>query len=225
MAKTMTPERADTEILAQLNDLLQLDHDAVQAYTIAIDSLRNDQYRDTLLRFRTDHERHIDNLTELIRGRNGTALELLHIPTGPFKMAVQAVGMAAGDKGILLAFKANERQVRDKYRRMAERAFPDDVKMVLHGNAADEQAHYSWALETLDDLSLGAESAAGRAEQAFEVGHARVADAVESGERKGMLAAQQAGRTVKRQIKEHPVRSTLLAVGTGVLVAGAMRAR
>jgi rubrerythrin len=225
MAKTKTIEQADTETLARLNDLLQLDYDAVQAYTLAMDNLENEQHRDTIRRFRTDHERHIDNLSALIRGRNGTPVELLHIPTGPFKLAIQAVGIAGGDNGILLAFKANERQVRDKYRRVAERPFPDDVKTVLQGNAADEQRHYSWVLETLDELGLGADTPVGKMEQVVELGNEKMADVMESAERKGMAAAHRAGRTVKQQFKEHPVRTALLTVGTGILVANAVRSR
>ena len=222
MARTTT-QKSDVELIAQLNDLLQLDHDAVQAYSLAIDNLNNREYADTLRRFRGDHERHIENLTALIRGRNGTPIELPHVPSGQFKLAMQAAGIAGGDKGILLTFKANERQVRDKYRRFADRDFPADVKGVVQGNAGDEQVHYSWALETLDDLGLGAETTAGKLEAVVERGHAKMADASEMAERKTMIAAQRAGRGLARQFREHPVRSTLVAVGTGALVASALR--
>jgi len=222
MARTTT-QQTDVQLVAQLNDLLQLDHDAVQAYTLAIDNLNNPEYADTLRRFRSDHERHIEKLTELIRGRNATPIELPHIPSGQFKLAMQAVGLAGGDKGILLTFKANERQVRDKYRRFAEVGFPADVTRVVQGNAADEQVHYAWALETLDDLGLGPESTVGKMEAMVERGHARMADASEMAERKTMIATQRAGRGLARQFREHPVRSTLIAVGTGALVASALR--
>src|SRR5690606_8019590 len=144
--------RSEANLIAELNDMLQLDHDAVQAYTIAIDNLENASYRETLVAFRGDHERHIEDLTRLIREHNGIPLELPHIPTGFFKRAVQRVGAMGGDKMILLAFKANERQVRDKYRRVAMMDHPPEVAEVLRRNAEDEQRHYLWALETLEDL-------------------------------------------------------------------------
>lgn len=219
MANTTT-EQTDIQLIARLNDLLQLDHDAVQAYTLAIDNLENQQWANTLRRFRGDHEHHIDNLTALIRQRNATPIELPHIPSGQFKLAMQAAGIPGGDKGILLTFKANERQVRDKYRRYTELDFPADVQRVVRDNAADEQVHYSWALETLDDIGLGPRSAIGRMESAVELGHEKMADMTETAERKAMVGAQRAGRGITRQFREHPVRSTLLAVGAGVLVAG-----
>lgn len=36
--------RTEAQIAADLNDLLQLDHDAVQAYTLAIDDIRDQEH-------------------------------------------------------------------------------------------------------------------------------------------------------------------------------------
>ncbi len=47
------PDRA--ALVAELNDLLQLEHDAVHAYTLAIQFLPRDAYSETLARFRDDH--------------------------------------------------------------------------------------------------------------------------------------------------------------------------
>src|SRR5919202_5819596 len=140
-AQNATPTTApgDTAALvAQLTDLLQLDHDAVQAYTIAISRVRNTSFKQTLTTYRGDHERHIRELTELVRRHGGAPIELPHLPSGAFKLAVQAVGVLGGDRAILLAFKANERQVRDKYARAAERELPEDVVLVVNRAAHDE---------------------------------------------------------------------------------------
>src|SRR5690606_10560976 len=148
----MAEPRMQTEasLVAELNDLLQLDHDAVQAYGIAIEAVEDERLRETLIAFRGDHERHIDELTELIRAHGGIPIETAHIPTGMFKAAVQRAGAARGDRALMLAFKANERQVRDKYRRHADAPHPPEVRAVLARAAADEERHYAWALEVLD---------------------------------------------------------------------------
>src|SRR4029079_7393513 len=138
------------------NDLLQLDHDAVAAYDIAIRSVEGAALKEALRRFKSDHERHITELTRLIHERDGIPVQLPHIPTGGFKLAVQEAGnLGGGDVGVLLAFKANERQVRDKYRRAAASATHLAGEVVLARGAADESRHYAWALETLDDLGAG----------------------------------------------------------------------
>src|SRR5690606_21455327 len=74
--------QSEASLIAELNDLLQLDHDAVQAYGIAIDCVEDERLRETLIAFRGDHERHIDELTELIRAHGGIPIEIAHIPTG-----------------------------------------------------------------------------------------------------------------------------------------------
>ena len=178
-------------LIAGLNDLLQLDNDAVQAYTVAIESLEGEQFRSAVRMFRGDHERHIADLSALVRARNGTPSDLPHIPTGMFKLAVQkAAAAAGGDREILLAFKANEGQARDKYRRAAADMLPPDVSSVIRRNAADEERHYAWVTQALEVLGAGRTTAAGKVEAGFETVHARTADAIEAGEQEVMMAAQ-----------------------------------
>lgn len=206
-------------LLAELNDLLQLDHDAVQAYSLAIESAGDPGIRATLERFRADHERHIQELTLLIRERGGIPIQLPHLPTGLFKLAVQAAGAAGGDLQVITAFKANERQVHDRYRRAALRMLPDDVQRVVVAAAADEQRHYAWALETAESLGFRARSATGYAERAFELVHERAADAIESGERRAMQVAESTRRGLRASAERSPIGALLLALGTGVMAA------
>ncbi len=204
--------QTETDLIAELNDLLQLDHDAVQAYTIAIDNLESETLRSTLMEFRGDHERHISELTRLIHDHGGMPIDLAHIPTGAFKAAVQKVGAMDGDKGILLAFKANERQSRDKYRRAAGAVgHPPEVTDVLRRHASDEERHYDWATSTLESMGAGEETLVGKAEGAFEQAHEKVADTIEGVERRVMERAE-AGR---RAIKEAPERMRATA-GSGL---------
>ncbi|HEX7051470.1 MAG TPA: ferritin-like domain-containing protein [Longimicrobiales bacterium] len=192
MAESSSP--TESSLIAELNDLLQLDHDAVQAYTMAIENLETEHLRSTLMQFRSDHERHITNLTDLIRSREGMPLDLAHIPTGLFKLAVQKVGTAGGDREILLAFKANERQVRDKYRRSAEAGHPTEVTQVIERNASDEERHYDWVVGVLEGMGAGEDTMVGRAEGVFERVHEATADAIEGAERKVMEGAESARR-------------------------------
>lgn len=191
MASTMT----DAALVAELNDLLQLDHDAVQAYNLAIEGLQSTERRETLMRFRGDHERHVRELTELIQAHDGVPVQLSHIPTGPMKLAVQAIGNAGGDREVLLAFKSNERQVRDKYRRMADRSHSPDVAEVLSRAAADEQRHYNWVAQELERMGAGASTRVGRAAAVFETAHSRSADVIEGAERVVMRGAERARRS------------------------------
>jgi len=141
---------ATAEILEGLNDLLQLDHDAVGAYEIAMEKLQDRDHADMIAGFRRDHERHIRALNELIAELGGTPMNQPHA-TGPFKLALQSLGGLAGDRGTLMAFRTNELQVRAKYDAYAAKAnhWPTNIKRVIDGCALDEERHYRWVSDVL----------------------------------------------------------------------------
>ena len=147
---------AVSEIIDGLNDLLQLDHDAIGAYDIAIERLEDRDHANQILGYRRDHERHIQELNELIAALGGTAKNQPHL-TGPFKQALQALGAIGGDRGILTSFRQNELQVRSKYEMYAARAnhWPENVKRAIDRNALDEEKHYRWVADTLQAMGVG----------------------------------------------------------------------
>jgi len=207
---------ASPEMLAQLNDLLQLDHDAVGAYEVAIESLQSPAYRQALQRFKRDHERHVEELTQLITERGGTPVQLPHLPTGMFKLAMQQAGrLAGGDRGVLLAFRTNERQVRDKYRRLAEASEDLVVADVVARGADDEAKHYGWVVTVLEELGVTSDSSLGRAERVIEVANARLVDAAERVERGAMEATERFKRAVKRS--DPSLLAVAAAVGIGIV--------
>ena len=216
----ITTNEDRSALVAGLNDLLKLDHDAVQAYGVAIGALHNADYRRQLEAFRADHERHISELSQLIRSRNATPIDFPHLPSGAFKLALQAIGAAGGDRTVLLAFKANERQVRDKYRRAARALHPADATTVLSRAAEDETRHYLWVLGVLeDDFGVTADSTVGRAERVVEIAHARMADTLEYAERHAIDVVQRSTRGLVDEIRRNPLGSALAAVGAGFLMA------
>jgi demethoxyubiquinone hydroxylase (CLK1/Coq7/Cat5 family) len=205
----------DVTRIATLNDLLQLDHDAVGAYGIAIHAATDESHREALRGFRADHERHIEEITRLIQDRGGKPLQAPHLPTGVFKLAVQKAGALGGQTALLMAFKANERQSRDKYRRTAENADDFEVADVLARAADDEIRHYDWAVRTLLEMGVSPDSKTARVERAIEIGNARLADAMEGLE----TAAMAMFEGVRRGTKEKPLLIAIAAVGAGLVAA------
>lgn len=177
-------------LIAMLNDLLALDHDAVQAYSIAIGRIGRPEYREALAGFRGDHQRHIDQLTQLIRERGGVPVQLPHLPTGAFKAAMQALGTLGGDRAVLLAFKTNEGQVRDRYRRAAGQPHEPAAGAIVSTAALDEERHYAWVEQVLATMGVHDGTLLGGAQAAAETVQARVVDAVEDAGRKLAEAAE-----------------------------------
>jgi rubrerythrin len=205
----------DVTRIATLNDLLQLDHDAVGAYGIAIDALTDESHRQAVRDFRADHERHIEEITRLIQDRGGKPIQTPHLPTGVFKLAVQKAGALGGQTALLMAFKANERQGRDKYRRVAENSDDLEVADVVARAADDEIRHYDWATRTLMEMGVSPDSTTARIERVIEIGNARVADVVEGLETGAMALFE----GVRRGTKEKPLLVALAAVGAGLVAA------
>ena len=164
---------ATAEILEGLNDLLQLDHDAVGAYQIAMEKLHDRDHADQIAGFRRDHERHIRELNELIAELGGTPKNHPHA-TGPFKLALQSLSALAGDRVALMAFRANELQVRAKYDSYAAKAnhWPTHIKRVVDACALDEERHFRWVSEVLGKDENAALDAVDKArERAAVAGH------------------------------------------------------
>lgn len=204
--------RSEAGLVAELNDLLQLDYDAVAAYTLALNTLDDPGYRDAVRVFKAEHERHIEDLTALVRKYNGMPMPMPHL-SGAFKLAVQGIGAMGNDAAVITAFKSNEVQSRDKYRRVASRQHPPEVQGVLIRAARDEQRHFDWAMRTLSELGVNTGSVA----DALEQMHARTADAAEAIERGAMHAAESTRRAVNRA--GAPVK--LMAAGLMVVGAAA----
>lgn len=205
----------DVTRIATLNDLLQLDHDAVGAYGIAIDALTVEAHRQTLRAFRADHERHIEEITRLIQDRGGKPIQAPHLPTGVFKLAVQKAGALGGQTALLLSFKANERQGRDKYRRVAESSDDLEVADVLARAAGDEVRHYDWATRTLIEMGVAPDSTTARVERVIEIGNARLADVMEGLETGAMALFE----GMRRGTKAKPLVAAVAALGAGLVAS------
>jgi ElaB/YqjD/DUF883 family membrane-anchored ribosome-binding protein len=151
-----TTTASTEEVLDGLNDLLQLDHDAIGSYEIAIEKLEDRDHASQISGFLRDHQRHIQSLNELIRELGGTPTNEPHA-TGPLKQAMQNLGALGGDKGILLAWRANELQVRTKYDGYASKAnhWPSQAKRLVDENALDEERHYQWVVNALQGMGIG----------------------------------------------------------------------
>ena len=167
-------------LIADLTDLLQLEFDALPAYSVAIVGLRRPDLRDKLASFRADHERHAHDLSAHIRRLGGVPVALPHLPTGLLKLGVQMAGLPGGDRAVLLAFVSNEWQSQEKYARYAARPYPPELAGLLQRHAADEARHYAWACDALEGMGCGADTPVGSAAQAFARFHGTAADTIEA---------------------------------------------
>jgi len=134
-------------LVEKLNDLIELDYDAVAAYQAAIDRLENPGYRDQLNAFMQDHENHIAALSQIVRQEGGAPADggdMKKILTKG-KVVIAELG---GDNAILKAMQMNEVVTNKTYEAEVEEGFPEPVQTILQNGLADERRHKAW-LETV----------------------------------------------------------------------------
>jgi uncharacterized protein (TIGR02284 family) len=141
MATTIGTESSFVEMCS---DLIELDFDAIEAYEAAIDRFESDDYKHVFRQFLADHERHVRELSEVVR-RNGSTPP----SKGNFKRLLTkgkvVLGNMAGDRGILKAMKTNEDDTNEAYERASGRFdVPAETKAVLERALQDERRHREW---------------------------------------------------------------------------------
>lgn len=137
--------------LETLKSLMQLDIDAVHAYTQAIENIEHRAVRDQLMAFRGDHERHVTELSQCIRRLGGDPPERQRDFKGFLIQGFTAVRSLTGTEGALKAMKSNEQTTNEHYREALEIQFPPDVRAVVERNFEDEKRHLAYVDDALAD--------------------------------------------------------------------------
>lgn len=135
--------------LEMLQDLIKLDHAAVEAYDAAIERLDNESYRQQLEAFMRDHERHIQELAPVVRQMGGDVPD----SGGAKEMLTEGKVVLSGlmgDEAILKAMKTNEDDTNTAYERVAGKA-PPEARAIVERGLADERRHRSWILAQLGE--------------------------------------------------------------------------
>ncbi len=140
---TMVGKQA--EFSAAVKELIELDYDAVEAYEAAILRLENTVHKGKLGEFMTDHQRHIQEFSALLKKHN------CDIPIGPsagkswLTKGKVVLANLIGDRAILSAMLSNEEDTNTAYERMNERVDKwADAKDIIRQGLEDERRHKKW---------------------------------------------------------------------------------
>jgi uncharacterized protein (TIGR02284 family) len=128
-------------ITTVLNDLIQLDIDAVHAYGQAIDNIDDASVRARLQEFQNDHERHVTELTQSVREHGGTPVEHKRDFKGFLIEGMTAIRSATGTKGALKAMKTNELLTNRSYDKALAEDLAPRVRDLVMRNRDDERRH------------------------------------------------------------------------------------
>lgn len=139
------------KLIDQLVSLAQLDIDATHAYTSAIERIDLMDVKQQLTLFRSDHERHVTNLSPLIEQLGGQAPTRSADLKGFFIQGMTAVRSMFGNEAALKAMKGNEELTNKTYFKALELDFPVDIRNVIQANLDDERRHLAYVKRCIDD--------------------------------------------------------------------------
>lgn len=138
-----------SEFVDAIKSLIELEYDAKEAYEVAINHLKDENYKNKLIEFKQDHERHIRELASVLSRHNE------QVPQGPDAKQWLTKGKVflanvVGDKSILLAMRSNEIDTNTAYETLKDREDKwDDIAQIIENNLADEKRHKEWLEETV----------------------------------------------------------------------------
>lgn len=149
----------EKEVVAQLNDLIALDYDAIEAYEAALTRLSDQPSKQQLRQFLGDHQRHTVELAGFVAKYGFTPVTQADYKQILTKGKVVLAGLV-GDKAILAAMKSNEDDTNTAYARaVAKPGLPESIRITLNRNLADERRHRAWIEQRLQQMEVPQQSA------------------------------------------------------------------
>lgn len=128
------------EIAKELAILVELDMVAIQAYSRAIPCIGSASVKDLLIRFRQDHERHVEQLSAVIR-----ALDALPPSPGADRPGCSGELPAAvaelAEEGALQMIRFHEELATSNYGSSSRLELTPNIKELVMENYQDEQVH------------------------------------------------------------------------------------
>lgn len=145
------------DTITVLNRLVQTDIDALHCYDQAISRIREGATAGVLRAFRIDHDRHVEELSEAVRGLGGTPPSRQDA-SGRMLSGMTAVAASTGTLSALTIMEANEVVTNRAYEQALAADLPTDLRALVAANRDDERRH----LARIKDM-LGEYGATGRA--------------------------------------------------------------
>lgn len=152
--------QTDEYVTHLLNELIELDREAVAAYEAAIDRMRDVDDKEKLRAFAADHGRHFRGLASLLDSMGAATRDSRPTPSvsdldrsvDDDDLVGRPIDRMFGDDAILRALRRPIDENVAAFERAARRKdLPSNVRRVLDAIVADERRHRAWLEQRLDD--------------------------------------------------------------------------
>ncbi len=139
----------NTEMADKLSSLVQSDAEAVRAYGQILSIMDKGSLKNQLLRFQRDHERHVDQLSAVIRALDSEPPKSAFNSEGQSTKGLTSDLKPAECEKILYSMKANEELINNLYRKSSVLDFSPNIKGLVERNCDDEELHLRYITEVL----------------------------------------------------------------------------
>jgi len=123
-----------------LEDLMQIDYDAVRAYEQALEHVDDVELHGQLERIRAEHQRHLTEMAALLRQLGHEPREIRRDATGMLLEGMTLLRSVTGTLGALGALRTDEKHLCDRYQEALDKA-PDSVLALVSRQWHDECRH------------------------------------------------------------------------------------
>ncbi len=137
------------EIADRLKSLCQLDIDAIHAYIKASNRIEHNTIKNAVSQFQADHERHVKELSDMIRNYGEEPPEFSKDFKGFLLEAFASIRSITGTEGALKALRSGEQMTNKNYGNAVAMDFPPLVMVLLRRNFDDEQRHLNYVEQAL----------------------------------------------------------------------------
>ncbi len=138
------------EVAKKLASLAQLDIDAVHAYEQAIEKVDVAHVKEQLVKYKDDHDRHIRELSAVIRRLGGTPPDYSPDFKGFLISGFTSLRSITGTEGALKAMKTNEKLTNKNYKDATGWDLDPEARQIVDNAYGDEKNHLSYIEKTLD---------------------------------------------------------------------------
>lgn len=140
MQDMSTHDQWIAKVCAQLNKLIQLDFDAAGTYREALLHVEDPTVRADLNAFMGDHERHVMELSRIVRDLGAEPIDAHRDFKGVILEGMTRL-RSRGTLGALRAMRMNERMTNRRYDKASEVYMPPIGQVIVMENLADERRH------------------------------------------------------------------------------------
>lgn len=139
------------EMTDKLSSLMKVDIDASKSYGQAIEEIDIADVREQVTKFRNDHERHITDITNMIRELGGTPPSYSRDMRGFFLEGFTAIRSLTGTAGALKSLATNEKVTNHEYGQAMSWELSPPARELVERNYNDEKRHLQYIEQAISN--------------------------------------------------------------------------